>query len=98
MKLPGDGRCLRCGGEMEYLGAQQIQLGETGILLGDWPNILAGSLSVEIFRCRDCGRLEFFQHQEEESRIAQRECPRCGRRHDMDDPRCPACGYDYWHR
>ena len=51
--------CLRCGGEMAHAFTENIQLGKTSLLFGDWPNILAGAMRVEVWCCKDCGRLEF---------------------------------------
>lgn len=42
--------CLRCGGAMSFLGKEQLQLGKTGWLLGDLPNLFAGALEVELYR------------------------------------------------
>ena len=39
--------CLRCNNKMKYSGQKKIQLGETGWILGDLPNLLAGSMNVE---------------------------------------------------
>ena len=33
--------CLRCNNIMTYSGRKKIQLGETGWILGDLPNLLA---------------------------------------------------------
>ena len=91
-------KCLRCGGEMELIRKEYLQLGKTGWFIGDWGNLLAGALWVNIMACPRCGKLEFFRGDgpesvgEEENGIAQTTCPGCGRRHDMDDPKCPACG------
>ena len=88
-------KCLRCGAEMRLLRREYLQLGKTGWLTGDWGNLLAGALDVTIMVCPGCGKLEFFAEGEpdtEESGIAQTTCPRCGRAHDLDDPRCPFCG------
>lgn len=52
--------CQRCGGWMHFIKQEKIQLGQTGYFLGDWPNILAGALEVEIYGCPKCGKLEFF--------------------------------------
>lgn len=52
--------CLRCHGQMHFIKQEKIQLGQTGYFLGDWPNILAGALDVEIYACPKCGKLEFF--------------------------------------
>lgn len=91
--------CLRCGGGMEYVKREYIQLGKTGWLLGDWPNLAAGGLYVDIWHCPDCGKLEFFSAESierdgeyEEGHMAQTTCPACGREHDLDDPKCPYCG------
>lgn len=54
-------RCLRCGGTMELLRREFLQLGKTGWVLGDLDNLLAGALDVDILCCSDCGKLEFFR-------------------------------------
>ena len=89
-------KCLRCGAAMKNEGRETIQLGQTGWLLGDLPNLLAGGLDVEIWCCPSCGKLEFFCGREEEPNLPQKTCPRCGGQHDFDDPKCPYCGYDYY--
>lgn len=52
--------CLRCGKELVFLKKEKIQLGQTGFVLGDWPNLFAGSLESEIYYCPKCGKLEFY--------------------------------------
>ena len=94
-------RCLRCNGTMEFVLQEQLQLGKTGWILGDLPNLLAGALTVDIYCCKNCGKLEFFRAESEEEetyggdRIAQRTCPKCGNVHDIDYPKCPFCKYSY---
>lgn len=91
-------RCLRCGEEMQLIRREYLQLGKTGWLSGDWGNLLAGALDVDILCCDQCGKLEFFradwnqEPEEEVGSIAKVTCPRCGHSHDMDDPKCPYCG------
>ena len=89
--------CLRCGGMMSSIGVEKIQLGQTGWVLGDWPNLLAGALEVEIYVCKQCGKIEFFQTHSIDAGegIAQMKCPRCGKKHDIDYPKCPFCKYNY---
>ena len=53
-------KCLRCGGAMKFGMQQKFQLGQTGFLLGDWPNLLAGALELEVWFCPECGKAEFF--------------------------------------
>ena len=93
-------RCLRCGAKMRFAGQEKLQLGKTGWLSGDLPNLLAGALSVSIMECPHCGKLEFFSGRADVdgyggSDLPQRTCPKCGAEHDFDYPKCPLCGYVY---
>ena len=81
---------------------EKIQLGQTGLLLGDLPNILAGSLETDIYTCTQCGKIELFQsseytniNEDDSVQIAQKKCPNCGNSHDIDYPKCPFCKFDY---
>ena len=89
-------KCANCGGNMDFLGEEQIQLGQTGLILGHLSNLLSGSLEVEIWECPDCGKLDFYRQSGsgagDEGHMAQTTCPACGREHDLDDPKCPFCG------
>ena len=87
--------CLRCGHKMNHIKTENLQLGQTGWILGGLPNLLAGALEVEIYSCPSCGKLEFFAADEEEERLPQKRCPNCGKLHDFDFPKCPSCKYDY---
>ena len=90
-------KCLRCGEEMVLIRQEYLQLGKTGWILGDLGNLTAGALWVNILECPGCRKLEFFrgewgEPQEDGDGMAQTTCPGCGKRHDMDDPKCPVCG------
>lgn len=87
-------KCANCDREMEFLGEEQLQLGQTGIVFGHLSNLLAGSLDVEIWECPACGKLEFYRQgsAEPEDHMAQVICSKCGKQHDLDDPKCPYCG------
>jgi len=91
-------KCLRCGSDMRYIGRENIQLGKTGWLLGDLPNLFAGAMETDIYVCPGCGKAEFFLSGDlsEEDALPQKECPNCGKSHDFDEPRCPFCKYDYY--
>lgn len=93
-------QCLRCGADMEQMARVKLQLGQTGWFLGDLPNLLAGAMEVDVLRCPQCGKVEFFDptlpqfrgDEAEDPRL--RTCPRCGFCH-VDWPRCTNCGYEY---
>ena len=91
-----DKKCANCGGNMEFLGEEQILLGQVGFFLGHLSNLLSGSLDVELWECPDCGKLDFYRQNSsgtgDEGHMAQTACPACGREHDLDDPKCPFCG------
>lgn len=53
-------RCLCCGGQMESIGVEKIQLGQYGFLSGNLGNLLAGGLEVEIFVCQECKKIELY--------------------------------------
>ena len=90
--------CLRCGATMRFMGAEQIQLGKTGFLTGVLSNVFSGALSVAIYQCPDCGKLEFYNADGADlpDETPQRTCPHCGFEHDFDYPKCPKCGYNYY--
>lgn len=90
-------KCTGCGGNLEFLGERQIQLGQVGFMLGHLSNLMAGALDVELWECPDCGKIEFYRQgssdvEEEEDHMALTICPNCGAEHELDDPTCPGCG------
>ena len=90
-------QCLRCQGMMKFYARERIQLGETGWILGDLPNLWAGSLDVEIYVCSRCRKLEFYAGEiASEEELPQITCPVCGTRHDFDYPKCPKCKHEYY--
>lgn len=88
--------CIYCKSEMKFIGTKKLQLGETGWFLGDLPNLLAGSMEVEIYTCPTCGKIDFFQLETAKDGIAMTVCPKCGQKHEMDDPKCPFCKFNYY--
>ena len=87
--------CIRCGGTMEHLGQEKLQLGQYGLFAGNWSNLLSGALAVDLYCCTRCKKLEFYAVEPPEGEtdgIAQVPCPHCGELHEMDDPKCPHCG------
>ena len=53
-------KCLRCDARMKFGMQQKFQIGQTSFLLGDWPNLIAGALELEVWFCPKCGKVEFF--------------------------------------
>lgn len=90
--------CLRCNTEIKFLAKERLQLGKTGWILGDLPNLIAGALAVDIYVCPSCRKLEFFATEDMPAEDAppQRTCPNCGAIHDFDYPKCPKCQHDYY--
>lgn len=86
--------CLRCSTPMQFYSSENIQLGRTGWVLGDLPNLMAGAMRVDIFVCPKCGKVEFFLA-EDMAELPQVTCPKCGTKHDFDYPKCPSCGHEY---
>ena len=87
--------CLRCGAALRFYGRDKLQLGQTGWLLGDLPNLIAGAMAVDIYACPDCGKVELFQPEEALSELPQKTCPQCGAVIDFDYGRCPRCKYEF---
>ncbi len=97
--------CQRCGRPMKAYKKTRFQLGETGWFLGDLSNLLEGSLTLELYACPDCGKVEFFLPEkacydledvgELRDELPQVQCPQCGAVHDFDYPKCPNCGHGY---
>ena len=98
-------QCSNCGSNnMIYTKPNELRLFNNAIHVGI-PAPL-GWLETEIFRCLDCGKLDFYivpdqvgaveeadtWEDGEGDHIAQTTCPACGREHDLDDPKCPFCG------
>ena len=87
--------CLRCGQKMNHIQTQKLQLGQTSWILGDLPNLLAGSMEVDVYSCSTCGKIELFSSNEQNIGLPQKQCPKCGKKHDFDYPKCPFCRYEY---
>lgn len=87
--------CLRCSRKMNHIRTEKLQFGQTGWILGDLPNLIAGSMEVDIYSCPGCRKVEFFLADAVEEELAQVQCPNCGKLHDFDYPKCPFCKYTY---
>ena len=87
--------CLRCGAGMRFIRREKFQLGQTGWVLGDLPNLFAGAIEIEIYVCPKCGKIELFQPEVASDGLAQKQCPVCGAVLDFDYGRCPYCEHEF---
>ena len=88
--------CLRCGQTMHRIENQKLLLVPSDMLLVTRPKqLLDSAAEVDVYSCPDCGKIEFFLADDHEEGLPQRRCPKCGKQHDFDYPRCPFCKYDY---
>ena len=55
-----DLKCLRCDGRMLDLGPVTFKLGDESLFFSDLVRLFTGSLTMNVFRCEKCGKLEFF--------------------------------------
>lgn len=47
-------RCGNCRTELKFLKRENVQLGKTSFLFGDWSNLLAGAQDLEFWVCPAC--------------------------------------------
>ncbi len=89
-------RCLRCGEQMKFIMTDSIP-SQTSMIAVGIPNIFAETIKVHIYSCPNCRKLEFFQEAvvDDNDKIAQMNCPKCGALHDIDYPKCPLCKFNY---
>jgi len=52
--------CIRCGGQMLDYGEATFKLGEETYFFSDLNRLMSGSVTMNIFRCEACGKVEFF--------------------------------------
>jgi hypothetical protein len=56
-------RCLRCGGNLESMGVQELRVGGTTggwkLLFGEWAELGEGILRLEALACGQCRHVEF---------------------------------------
>lgn len=97
--------CLRCASPMTFVKREKVQLGQTGFFLGDLPNLIAGSLELDIYSCPHCGKIEFFHpetvmmdRRQEDDIVSM---PESGQKiigvsaDGIPQVRCPSCGKNH---
>ena len=104
-------KCLRCDAAMKFGMQQKFQMGQTSFLLGDWPNLMAGALELEVWFCPKCGKVEFFvpgssdrpEHHEEPTRSGEFDFVESVVSEGIDavssdgmpQKKCPTCGKEH---
>lgn len=55
-------KCLRCGGELRSIGVEQFRVGGNSggwkLLFGEWAELGEELLSLEVFGCLGCRKVE----------------------------------------
>ena len=77
--------CLRCGTGMRFIRREKFQLGQTGWVLGDLPNLFAGAAKT------GSGYLP----PDAPGGLPRKKCPACGAVLDFDYGRCPYCEHEF---
>ncbi len=98
--MPHKPLCLRCHAPMQHLQRAGLltRKSEPFLPVGYVRQSEVTSFEADIYCCPSCGHLEFFRHDpdggedSDSDQLAQIKCPKCGRMHDIDCPKCPFCG------
>lgn len=53
-------KCIRCNGQMLDYGEATFKLGEETYFFSDLNRLMSGSVTMNVFRCEACGKVEFF--------------------------------------
>jgi hypothetical protein len=58
--------CVNCQVSLQRLGQLPVRVGGSSgawhLLLGEWADMSEGVLSLDAYRCPQCARLEFYDH------------------------------------
>lgn len=65
-KRQTDTDCLRCQSKMLDYGPITFKLGEETYWGSDWNRLITGSLTMNLLRCDNCGKVEFYLPDDEE--------------------------------
>ncbi len=67
-------RCQKCDAAMLFVGEQELQRssGFSNLFLGELGDLLKGTLRLDMFACRACGKVEFFLPKDTLQRVRER--------------------------
>jgi hypothetical protein len=52
--------CLRCSGDLEFLGTREFHEGGRWGVLGDLAELFVNRERLDVYACPSCGHVEFF--------------------------------------
>ena len=52
--------CVRCEGELKFLGTKEFHEGARWGFLGDFTELFVNRERLDVYACPNCGRVEFF--------------------------------------
>lgn len=58
-------KCMRCNDNMLNYGPLTFKLGEEKYFFSDINRLMSGSVTMNVYRCSTCGKVEFFVPDEE---------------------------------
>ena len=90
-----DLKCLRCGTDMEFSGQEEFQLGQESGYSGLLAVMTAKSATMDIYKCPECGKIEFFEPQKNARSTAPASnwtCSKCGTYNLGRVGTCQGCG------
>jgi hypothetical protein len=66
MAPPKPPSCVDCQVSLQSIGQLPVRVGGTSggwhLLFGDWAEVSEGIRPLDAYRCPQCGRLEFYDH------------------------------------
>lgn len=87
--------CLRCNGKMRFAGREQFQLGEESPFSGVFAVMTSTSTCMDIYKCCECGKIEFFDPAPVKSSAPTATdwtCTECGTHNNRRVKTCQGCG------
>ena len=62
--MSGSWTCSHCNAELQLIGEEDFRVGGAagfaGMLLGGWNQLSEGTLALQMYRCPQCGHVDFF--------------------------------------
>ena len=88
-------KCLRCDADMEVFRQEKFQLGEESGYTGILAVMTAESMMMDIYKCPNCGKIEFFEPWARKRSATPKTnwtCSECGQYNFGRVQTCQSCG------